>query len=60
VRAARRTPRLTALHHDGTGYWHQKQIEGVINQGIQVLIPPDAGKQARMGRRRLRAHTTSA
>jgi hypothetical protein len=25
------------------GYWHQKQMEGVINKGIQVLIPPDAG-----------------
>jgi transposase len=27
------------------GYWHQKQMEGVINDGIQVLIPPDAGKR---------------
>jgi hypothetical protein len=27
------------------GYWHQKQMEGVINKGIQVLIPPDAGKR---------------
>jgi len=27
------------------GYWHQKQMEGVINRGIQVLIPPDAGKR---------------
>src|SRR5712692_9862591 len=24
------------------GYWHQAQMENVINQGIQVLIPPDA------------------
>ena len=22
------------------GYWHQKQMESVINKGIQVLIPP--------------------
>ena len=27
------------------GYWHQKQMENVINRGIQVLIPPDAGKR---------------
>jgi hypothetical protein len=27
------------------GYWHQKQMEGVINKGIQVLIPPAAGKR---------------
>ena len=27
------------------GYWHQKQMERVINKGIQVLIPPDAGKR---------------
>ena len=27
------------------GYWHQKQMEAVIDRGIQVLIPPDAGKR---------------
>jgi transposase len=27
------------------GYWHQAQMENVINKGIQVLIPPDAGKR---------------
>jgi Transposase DDE domain len=27
------------------GYWHQTQMENVINKGIQVLIPPDAGKR---------------
>jgi hypothetical protein len=27
------------------GYWHQVQMENVINRGIQVLIPPDAGKR---------------
>jgi len=27
------------------GYWHKEQMENVINHGIQVLIPPDAGKR---------------
>jgi Transposase DDE domain len=27
------------------GYWHQVQMENIINRGIQVLIPPDAGKR---------------
>jgi Transposase DDE domain len=27
------------------GYWHQVQMENIVNQGIQVLIPPDAGKR---------------
>ena len=31
------------------GYWHQKQMEDVINKGIQVLIPPDAGKRRGTG-----------
>jgi hypothetical protein len=31
------------------GYWHQDQMETIVNRGIQVLIPPDAGK--RSGRR---------
>jgi hypothetical protein len=26
-------------------YWHQHQMENIINRGIQVLIPPDAGKR---------------
>jgi hypothetical protein len=25
------------------GYWNKEQMENVINHGIQVLIPPDAG-----------------
>jgi transposase len=29
------------------GYWHQVQIENVVNHGIQVLIPPDGGKRTR-------------
>ena len=33
------------------GYWHQKQMESVINRGIQVLIPPDSKQrtEARAG-----------
>jgi transposase len=33
------------------GYWHQKQMESVINRGTQVLIPPDSKKhtEARAG-----------
>jgi hypothetical protein len=33
------------------GYWHQRQIEAVVADGIQVLVPPDAGlrKGARPG-----------
>ena len=33
------------------GYWHQRQMENVISQGMQVLIPPDAAnrKGARPG-----------
>src|SRR5215212_1803677 len=27
------------------GYWHQAQMESIVNQGIPVLIPPDAGKR---------------
>jgi hypothetical protein len=25
------------------GYWHKRQMEHVVNRGIQVLIPPDSG-----------------
>jgi hypothetical protein len=25
------------------GYWHQRQIEAVVSDGIQVLVPPDGG-----------------
>ena len=25
------------------GYWHKKQIESIVSDGIQVLVPPDAG-----------------
>jgi hypothetical protein len=27
------------------GYWHQQQMEHIVDRGIQVLIPPDAGKR---------------
>ncbi len=27
------------------GYWHQEQMEEIINRGTQVLIPPDALKR---------------
>ncbi len=27
------------------GYWHQVQMEAIVNRGIVVLIPPDAGKR---------------
>jgi hypothetical protein len=25
------------------GYWHKQQIENIVSQGIQVLVPPDSG-----------------
>jgi transposase len=28
-----------------TGYWHEDQIDNVLSNGTQVLIPPDAGKR---------------
>ncbi|HEY7831394.1 MAG TPA: transposase [Solirubrobacteraceae bacterium] len=30
-----------------TGYWHEQQIDEVVSNGTQVLIPPDAGKHER-------------
>ncbi len=27
------------------GYWHQVQMEAIVDCGMQVLIPPDAGKR---------------
>jgi len=27
------------------GYWHQKQMERIVDRGIAVLIPPDASKR---------------
>lgn len=33
------------------GYWHKEQMEGIVSNGIQVLVPPDSGlrKGARPG-----------
>ncbi len=28
-----------------SGYWHEQQIDAVVNMGTQVLIAPDAGKR---------------
>jgi hypothetical protein len=28
-----------------SGYWHENQIDSVVSNGTQVLIPPDAGKR---------------
>jgi hypothetical protein len=46
-----------------TGYWHQVQMEAVVDRGIQVIIPPDASKANRhpagLGRRALRVHAPS-
>jgi len=28
-----------------SGYWHEQQMDRVVNMGTQVLIPPDAGKR---------------
>jgi hypothetical protein len=27
------------------GYWHQQQMENIVNRGIQVLIPPDSSRR---------------
>jgi transposase len=27
------------------GYWHQRQMERIVDQGVTVLIPPDASKR---------------
>ena len=27
------------------GYWHQPQIENIVNRGIQVLVPPDSSRR---------------
>ena len=27
------------------GYWHQRQMESVVDRGMPVLIPPDGGKR---------------
>ncbi len=27
------------------GYWHHDQMDAIVSRGIQVLVPPDAGKR---------------
>jgi hypothetical protein len=27
------------------GYWHQPQMEAIVDRGMPVLVPPDAGKR---------------
>jgi transposase len=27
------------------GYWHQPQLENIVNRGIQVLVPPDSSRR---------------
>ena len=27
------------------GYWHQQQMENIVDRGIQVLIPPDSSRR---------------
>jgi hypothetical protein len=27
------------------GYWHQLQMESIVNRGIQVLVPPDSSRR---------------
>ncbi len=49
VRAALRELRDAGVtQHPGTvladaGYWHTRQIENIVSDGMQVLVPPDAG-----------------
>lgn len=28
-----------------SGYWYEEQIDNVVGNGTQVLIPPDVGKR---------------
>jgi len=44
LKAAGMTDAIEVVLADA-GYWHQKQMEAVINRSIQILIPPDAGKR---------------
>src|SRR3954471_803370 len=48
VRATRRELRAVDVDEPAivvadAGYWHQRQIETVVSEGIEVLIPPDSG-----------------
>ncbi len=48
VRATQRELRVVELADPDVvladaGYWHQRQIEAVVSDGMRVLVPPDAG-----------------
>jgi transposase len=48
VRATRRELRTVGLRDPDVvladaGYWHQRQMERVVSDGMTVLVPPDAG-----------------
>jgi transposase len=48
VRATRRELRTIGLQDPDVvladaGYWHQRQMESVVSDGMTVLVPPDAG-----------------
>jgi hypothetical protein len=50
VRAAQRELRAVELGDPGlvladAGYWHQRQIETVVSDGIQVLVAPDSSRR---------------
>jgi transposase len=52
VRAAQREPRGLEVGDPGVvladaGYWHQRQIETVVSDGIQVLVSPDSSLRRR-------------
>jgi hypothetical protein len=56
VRATQRELRTVGLDDPDVvladaGYWHQRQMEHIVSDGIEVLVPPDAGlrKDARPG-----------
>jgi transposase len=36
------TDNMTVVLADA-GYWHQRQMQNIINDGVQVLVPPDGG-----------------
>jgi hypothetical protein len=48
VRAIQREPRAIGLDHPevavgDAGYWHQRRMEDIVSDGIQVLVPPTSG-----------------
>jgi hypothetical protein len=64
VRATQRELRAVDLDDPAivvadAGYWHQCQIEAVVSDGIQVLVPPDSGLRTTPGGDGPAASTTS-